>query len=331
MRAFFHNTIFILIAGLISCGGSDGMSLDSLSQSVSNEPSVQELQGRWYFTWTLESDECDLASLDASFVGDAGETSSNSITITETDCQIDSSTSISSSDDVQVIQDCFAGATMVAMGLRVSASNEECSLSAWEDDILELNEDGNLEGTFEGSTTISGTCLSEFSDALADQLPKGCSFSGTVRASQAEILVENPSISSDVDSDYDGVIDDEDNCLYKANGDQTDSDGDGVGDVCEEDNDYDGMIDDDDNCEVYNPNQEDLDEDSLGDACEPDSDNDGKIDDLDNCPEDYNSDQNDSDGDDIGNACDTPNLTNVTIQPISQENMADMIADFLDN
>jgi hypothetical protein len=72
-----------------------------------------------------------------------------------------------------------------------------------------------------------------------------------------------------VDSDGDGVCDEEDNCPAKANANQADRDRDGVGDVC-------------DNCpDVPNPNQEDSNGNGIGDACEGgkcDLDKDGDID-----------------------------------------------------
>ena len=36
-----------------------------------------------------------------------------------------------------------------------------------------------------------------------------------------------------IDSDMDGVLDSTDNCLYNCNTQQTDADGDGIGDVCD--------------------------------------------------------------------------------------------------
>ena len=109
------------------------------------------------------------------------------------------------------------------------------------------------------------------------------------------------------DTDGDGILDPDDNCPDTPNADQTDSDEDGIGDVCEPDTDGDSIIDDNDNC-VYIPNldQADYDMDGIGDVCEEnnDADNDGIPDEIDNCPVTPNTDQVDSNNDGIGDACD---------------------------
>jgi len=113
------------------------------------------------------------------------------------------------------------------------------------------------------------------------------------------------------DPDGDGLVGDDDNCPEVYNPDQTDTDGDGIGDACDPDlidSDEDGLLDAVDNCPlIYNPDQADADGDGVGDVCDPDfddMDSDGVEDTLDNCPEVYNPDQEDTDADGIGDACD---------------------------
>jgi hypothetical protein len=103
-----------------------------------------------------------------------------------------------------------------------------------------------------------------------------------------------------MDSDDDGVQDQDDNCVNTSNADQADEDNDGYGDACDlcisvaddqQDNDNDGYGDLCDVCPmVADPSQVDSDDDGYGDAC-------------DNCPEVANPDQTDRDGDGLGDAC----------------------------
>ena len=69
-----------------------------------------------------------------------------------------------------------------------------------------------------------------------------------------------------VDSDGDGVDDDEDNCPNDSNASQTDSDDDGIGNACDDDDDNDGVDDDVEEEIGTDPEDADTDDDGTTDA-----------------------------------------------------------------
>jgi len=90
--------------------------------------------------------------------------------------------------------------------------------------------------------------------------------------------------TSDFDTDNDGIANSEDNCPDTANADQTDTNGDGEGDACDDDDDGDGVLDGTDNCPLeVNPGQGDFDMDGAGDPCDSDDDGDDVLDAIDAC------------------------------------------------
>lgn len=138
---------------------------------------------------------------------------------------------------------------------------------------------------------------------------------------------DGPSFAPQTDSDGDGSGDVCDNCIL-ANPGNLDTDGDGVGDPC-------------DNCStISNPNQADADHDNIGDACDTDDDNDGIDDLVDNCPLTANADQANNDGDLLGDVCDPdddndgildgPDNCNLTPNPDQADNDGDEIGDACD-
>ncbi len=86
-----------------------------------------------------------------------------------------------------------------------------------------------------------------------------------------------------MDDDGDGVSDTTDTCPWLA-GPQTDTNGDGQGDICDMDDDGDGVIDTTDTCPLLAGPQIDTDSDGLGDICDGDDDGDGVSDTTDVCP-----------------------------------------------
>jgi len=124
--------------------------------------------------------------------------------------------------------------------------------------------------------------------------------------------VRIPNAFNQDDRDADGVGSECDNCWMNANADQLDTEGDGIGDVCDLDDDNDGIVDTSDKCVlVYDPAQADADADGIGDLCDEcpvdaggDTDGDDLCAGVDNCDAVFNPIQGDVDSDGVGTACD---------------------------
>ncbi|HZG52489.1 MAG TPA: thrombospondin type 3 repeat-containing protein [Pyrinomonadaceae bacterium] len=93
-------------------------------------------------------------------------------------------------------------------------------------------------------------------------------YDGNVDAFTIGINRNDTTFDFEPDADADGIGDGADNCPSTPNNDQTDTDGDGLGNACDPDDDNDGVLDGADNCRyVANPDQADTDNDNRGDVC----------------------------------------------------------------
>ncbi len=112
--------------------------------------------------------------------------------------------------------------------------------------------------------------------------------------------------SPDSDFDNDSILDANDNCPLDWNLSQSDGDGDGLGDVCDNDNNNDCIADDIKLSETQMfATTHDNDADGTIDSCDFDDDNDGVPDHQDNCIFTANFSQRDSDRNGVGDACST--------------------------
>jgi len=156
------------------------------------------------------------------------------------------------------------------------------------------------------TSTFSPFAIFGTPDADDDGVPDGAdNCAEIVNPAQSDIDGDGQGDLCDDDDDGDGVDDGDDLCPEAADEDQLDTDGDGQGDACDEDDDDDEVPDEDDNCPlVCNTKQDDLDGDGEGDLCEDDLDGDGLLDEDDSCPLDYDPTDKDTNYDGEGDACD---------------------------
>ncbi len=246
-----------------------------------------------------------------------------------------------------------AVAATVALLEQMSAQTVDSNVDNLVVDLMDDLADGVIDGNASGAPvgnytseavkvltqdpsqlTVPGTSytVSQVAQMLVDEQAATGSTTDTSSTNLAATTVDPIPVETNPDIDGDGTVNSEDAFPENA-AEQSDYDGDGIGDNADTDDDNDGVLDVDDaypldatrwttatatstdsdadgvadssdNCPlIYNPNQTDTDTDSVGDACDSDDDNDGVADSSDAFPLD-NTEDTDTDGDGIGNNTD---------------------------
>lgn len=101
---------------------------------------------------------------------------------------------------------------------------------------VEASGENHMEDRASWSTVLDSTVLTDGTEITTFNFTKG-----------NDDWDPLPSMEANDDSDHDGVLDVDDNCISTPNPDQADMDGDGIGDVCD-DSDGDGLVDSEDKC-----------------------------------------------------------------------------------
>jgi hypothetical protein len=155
------------------------------------------------------------------------------------------------------------------------------------------NVDGDISDNIVVTSNVDTTQLGSYTVRYNVQDGNGNSAVEVIR----NVTVE------DVDTDGDGILDGNDNCVSEPNSDQLDTDGDFVGNACDLDDDNDGVADNEDAFPLNSSESVDTDSDGIGNNADQDDDGDGVADILDAFPLDP-SETMDTDLDGIGNNAD---------------------------
>ena len=101
---------------------------------------------------------------------------------------------------------------------------------------IEASSENNLASRASWSTVLTTPTLSDGTEITTFNFTKG-----------NDDWDPLPGLIASDDSDRDGILDSNDNCIYGYNPDQADMDNDGIGDICD-DSDGDGLVDSEDSC-----------------------------------------------------------------------------------
>lgn len=261
----------------ITLGGTDVES-DSLTYSVATNPSHGTLSGTGAnLTYTP----------DENFHGD------DSFTFTANDGVNDSSAATVSitlnpvNDAPRAVTQGASGDQDTAIPVTLTATDPDGDTLTYT--IVDDPKLGTLTGTGANRTYTPNT-----GHHGRDHLTFLVSDGTLSTAADVDIRIHLVAELPDVDTDGDGLSDDDETNLHNTNPNNADSDGDGRTDFAEvrdainvagvdtftnpliADSDSDTVLDGDDNCPTTsNTNQTDTDGDGIGDACDNDSDNDG--------------------------------------------------------